>query len=69
MRASEILSAVLLSPLAIFGGLPGVIAFVVGVSAYTVVSVADEKERDEMALREEARKLREAETRHAARGG
>ncbi len=69
MKASEILTAVLLSPLAIFGGLPGVIAFVVGVSAHTVVSVARERERDEVALREEARRLREAEARHATRGG
>jgi hypothetical protein len=69
MKASEILTAVLLSPLAIFGGLPGVIAFVVGVSAHTVVSVAQERERDEVALREEARRLREAEVRHATRRG
>ncbi len=68
MKASEILTAVLLSPLVIFGGLPGVIVFVIGVSARTTVSVAQEREQEEVTLHEQARKLREAEARHATRG-
>ncbi|MEE9279217.1 MAG: hypothetical protein V3V67_03490 [Myxococcota bacterium] len=61
MRASEIASAVLLAPLAIFGGLPGVIVFVAGVSAHVVLNVAKERERDDRTAREIARRLREAE--------
>ncbi len=61
MRASEIASAVLLAPLAIFGGLPGVIVFVVGVSAHVVLNVAKERERDDRTARAIGRRLREAE--------
>ncbi len=66
MRASEILTAVLLSPLAIWGGLPGVIVFASGISAHVVLSVAKERERDDRIARETAQRLREAEAKPTA---
>ena len=45
MKASEILAAVVLSPLGIFGGFPGVIAFAVGIIVLVVANVAKERER------------------------
>ena len=59
MRASEILGVVLLSPLGIFGGFPGVIAFAVGTTVLVVVGVAKERERDELAARHAEQKLRD----------
>ena len=66
MKASEILTAVLLSPLAIWGGLPGVIVFAGGISAHVVVNVAKERERDDSVARETAQRLREAEAKPTA---
>ncbi len=59
MRASEILGVVLLSPLGIFGGFPGVVAFAVGTTVLVVAGVAKEKERDELAARHAAQRLRD----------
>ena len=66
MRASEILTAVLLSPLAIWGGLPGVIVFAGGIFAHVVVNVAKERERDDRVARETAQRLREAKAKPTA---
>ena len=59
MKASEILGVVLLSPLGIFGGFPGVVAFAVGTAVLVVAGVAKEKERDELAARHAAQRLRD----------
>ncbi len=59
MKASEILGVVLLSPIGIFGGFPGVIAFAVGVTVLVVANVAKERERDEAAARDAAQRLRD----------
>ena len=47
MKASEILGVILLSPLGIFGGSTGVIAFAVGITVLVVANVAKERERAE----------------------
>ncbi len=69
MKASEILAAVVLSPLGIFGGFPGVIAFAVGIIVLVVANVAKERERDELAARQVAQMLRDTASTKTPRAG
>ncbi len=69
MKASEILAVVVLSPLGIFGGFPGVIAFAVGIIVLVVANVAKERERDELAARQVAQMLRDTASTKTPRAG
>ena len=69
MKASEILGVVVLSPLGIFGGLPGVIAFAGGIIVLVAANVAKERERDELAARQTAQMLRDTASAKTPRAG
>ena len=69
MKASEILGVILLSPLGIFGGSPGVIAFAVGITVLVVANVAKERERAEQVARHTAQMLRDTASTNARRAG
>ncbi len=67
MKATEILAVVLLAPLGIFGGLPGIAVFAVGITVVVVAVVAKERERDEVAARQAAQALRDSASAKAPR--
>lgn len=60
MKALELVAALLLSPLAVLGGPPGVLGFTLCLCALAVVGAAREKERDERAARAAYERLQAA---------
>ena len=59
MKRPELATALLLSPLAVFGGTPGLLLFALGTSAHAAVSVARDLAADESKSRQRAAKLRD----------